>query len=74
MTQPTHLAHSPHCITPPSAPVSDEGIFDPAVLAARAEKEAAAVDAWWRNTSGLATLADLHAWIYATHLCYSVSR
>ena len=37
-------------------PVSDAGIFDPAVIAARAEKEAAAVEAWRRNTAPLVTM------------------
>ncbi|KAL4440424.1 hypothetical protein ABPG75_003425 [Micractinium tetrahymenae] len=55
-------------------PVSDEGIFPADVLAARAEKEAAAIEAWQRNTAGMASLADLHSWLFATHLCYSVSR
>lgn len=54
--------------------MSDAGIFAPEVLEARSEKEAAAVAAWRRNTAGLATLADLHAWLFATHLCYSVGR
>ena len=54
--------------------MSDAGIFDADVLAARAEKEAAAVATWHRNTAGMATLAELHAWLYATHLCYSVAR
>ena len=57
-----------------AAAVSDEGIFADGVLEARAAKEAAAVATWQRNTGGMASLADLHAWLYATHLCYSVSR
>lgn len=59
---------------PAGGAVSDEGIFPADVLAARAEKEAAAVDTWRRNTAGMASLADLHSWLFATHLCYSVSR
>ncbi|PSC72031.1 Rossmann-like alpha beta alpha sandwich fold isoform B [Micractinium conductrix] len=55
-------------------PVSDEGLFPADVLEARAAKEAAAVAAWQRNTAGMAGLADLHRWLYATHLCYSVAR
>ncbi|KAI7843322.1 hypothetical protein COHA_003022 [Chlorella ohadii] len=55
-------------------PVSDAGIFDSDVLEARKVKEAAAVAAWQRNTANIRTLADLHSWLYATHLCYSVSR
>lgn len=54
--------------------MSDAGIFEPGVLEARAEKEAAAVAAWHRNTAGLASLADLHGWLHATHLCYAVGR
>ncbi|PRW39255.1 Rossmann-like alpha beta alpha sandwich fold [Chlorella sorokiniana] len=55
-------------------PVSDAGIFDADVLEARREKEAAAVATWQRNTAHIHTLADLHSWLFATHLCYSVSR
>jgi hypothetical protein len=58
----------------PRCAVSDEGIFHPEVIAARAAKEAAAVAAWQRNTAAIESLADLHSWLYATHLCYSVSR
>ena len=59
---------------PPTTAVSDAGIFASEVLEARAVKEAAAVAAWQRNTADLHTLADLHAWLFATHLCYSVGR
>ena len=60
---------------PPDPPaVSDAGIFACEVLEARAVKEAAAVATWQRNTASLHTMADLHAWLFATHLCYSVSR
>lgn len=55
-------------------PVSDEGLFSPEVLVARAAKEAAAVETWKANTARLRSLADLHAWLFSTHLCYSVSR
>jgi hypothetical protein len=41
---------------------------------ARAEKEAAAVATWQRNTAGLETVQQFHAWLFATHLCYSVAR
>lgn len=54
--------------------VSDEGIFPQEVIDARAAKEAAAIASWHANTAGMTSLADLHAWLYATHLCYSVSR
>lgn len=55
-------------------PVSDAGLFDAEVLRARAEKEAKAVAAWRGTVAGMRTMADLHAWLFATHLCYSVSR
>lgn len=29
---------------------------------------------WERDTASFKSLADLHAWLHATHLCYSVSR
>lgn len=54
--------------------MSDEGIFEADVTDARAAKEAAAVATWHKNTAGMRSLADLHSWLYATHLCYSVSR
>lgn len=53
---------------------SDEGLFDPEVLDTRLAKERAAVATWRRDTAALASLADLHAWLHATHLCYAVSR
>ncbi|KFM25827.1 hypothetical protein F751_1441 [Auxenochlorella protothecoides] len=53
---------------------SDEGLFDPEVLATRVAKEQAAVATWQRDTSAFARLADLHAWLHATHLCYAVYR
>lgn len=52
----------------------DDGLFDPGVAQARRDKEAAAVQAWLRDTRGLASLADLHRWLSATHLCYAVAR
>eukprot|EP00887_Chlorella_sp_A99_P002365 scaffold10.g2365.t1 len=55
-------------------PVSDEDLFGQEVLAARAAKEAMAVVAWAANTAHMRGLPDLHAWLFATHLCYSVSR
>jgi uncharacterized SAM-binding protein YcdF (DUF218 family) len=54
--------------------VSDEGLFSAEILQAREEKEAAAVRRWYGDVAGFASLADMHAWIFATHLCYSVSR
>ena len=55
-------------------PVSDAGLFHPAVIEARAVKEAAAVETWRRNTAPLDTMQKFHEWLFATHLCYSVGR
>ncbi len=57
-------------------PVSDEGLFTEEVIKARIKKETAAAVTWRSNveTIPLNTLADLHRWLFATHLCYSVSR
>ena len=55
-------------------PVNDEGLFTEEVIVARAEKEASAVETWKKNVKKMPTLAELHAWLFATHLCYSVSR
>lgn len=54
--------------------VSDEGLFDADVLDVRRSKEAKAVADWKRTSAAFASLADVHAWLHATHLCYSVSR
>lgn len=37
-------------------------------------KEAAAAAAWRASTGAMASLAQLHAWLFETHLCYSVGR
>ena len=57
-------------------PVSDEGLFSQEVITARKVKESAAVMTWQNNVAHvpLNTLADLHRWLFATHLCYSVSK
>ena len=52
----------------------DAGTASPAALAARAEREAASTRAWVEATTKFATLADLHAWVFATHLCYATGR
>lgn len=52
----------------------DEGLFDGAVYAARVQKEAAAASAWERDTATMKSLEEMHAWLHATHLCYSVQR
>lgn len=57
-------------------PVSDEGLFTNGVLTARIKKETAAAATWRENVARfpLETVADLHTWLFATHLCYSVSK
>lgn len=57
-------------------PVSDEGIFEPHILQARVDKEAGSARTWKRalQQHNISSLRDLHAWLHATHLCYSVSR
>ena len=32
------------------------------------------VQSWERDTAEIKSLAEMHAWLHATHLCYSVSR
>ena len=54
--------------------VHDEGIFAEDVLEARLLKEEAALATWRSDTAALSSLSELHAWMHATHLCYSVSR
>ena len=54
--------------------VSDQGLFDQEILQARSIKEAAAVDTWINSMQSIKTMEQFHAWIFATHLCYSASR
>lgn len=54
--------------------VSDEKLFAQDVLQARKEKEAVALSTWKQNFATISTLPKLHSWLFATHLCYSVSR
>ncbi|CAL5218988.1 g743 [Coccomyxa viridis] len=54
--------------------VHDEGIFPPDVLAARQHREQESLERWRNDTRGMCNLAQLHAWLHRTHLCYSVSR
>lgn len=54
--------------------VSDDNLFTQDVLEARREKEALALATWKQNFSSISTLPELHSWLFATHLCYSVSR
>jgi hypothetical protein len=53
---------------------ADDSSFPPDVLAARAGREAASTAAWEAATGGFSSLADLHAWVHATHLCYAAAR
>jgi hypothetical protein len=54
--------------------VSDENLFAQDVLEARKEKEAIALSTWKQNFETISSLPKLHSWLFATHLCYSVSR
>ncbi|EIE22087.1 hypothetical protein COCSUDRAFT_16982 [Coccomyxa subellipsoidea C-169] len=54
--------------------VHDDGAFPDDVLAARRQREAQSLETWERDTAGFKSLAEMHAWLHATHLCYSVSR
>ncbi|KAJ9530018.1 hypothetical protein QJQ45_023304 [Haematococcus lacustris] len=56
------------------ASASDEGLFEDDVLLARCEKEAASLQQWQRTVQGLPRFKDVHAWLYATHQCYSAAR
>ena len=53
---------------------ADDAFFPPDVLAARAAREAASAAAWTADTAGFESLADLHAWVHSTHLCYAAAR
>ena len=55
-------------------PVSDDGLFAEEVINARAQKEASAVQVWNLNMTTITTLKQFHSWLFANHLCYSVSR
>ncbi|KAK9805118.1 hypothetical protein WJX73_010900 [Symbiochloris irregularis] len=55
-------------------PVSDGDAFPEDVLEARLQREAQSLKDWEKNAEGLTTLAELHQWLHATHLCYSVTR
>lgn len=55
-------------------PVSDIGLFEDQLIGARTAKEVAAVERWHKDSGRFKSLADLHQWLFATHLCYSVSR
>jgi uncharacterized SAM-binding protein YcdF (DUF218 family) len=51
-------------------PVADAGI-DPDALAARASKERMSLESFHALAAGIATLAELHAWIFAEHSAYA---
>ena len=53
---------------------ADDGSFPPDILAARAAREAASAAAWDEATARFETLAELHAWVHSTHLCYAAAR
>jgi len=54
---------------------SEDGEALPAAaLAARLEKEAAALAAWRATAARLPDAPALHAWLHAEHLCYAVAR
>lgn len=55
-------------------PVSDKGVMDADVLAARAAREAASVQQFHEDTAHLHSLADFSHWLHSTHLCYAVAR
>lgn len=55
-------------------PVSDEGLFDNNVIEARKHKEAAAISRWHQDTGHFTNLAELHSWLFDTHLCYAACR
>jgi hypothetical protein len=51
----------------------DDGL-SAAQLSARAAKEAEALATLRANAARITTLASFHAWLFATHACYSASR
>ena len=53
---------------------SDDGVFLKDVMAARLEREAAALAAWRRTASAFTDLASVHRWLHQEHMCYAVSR
>lgn len=52
---------------------ADSGL-DPEVLRARAERERESLERFEARLAGMASLADFHTLLFATHKCYSVSR
>ena len=56
------------------ASCSDAGLFDPEVLQARRDKEAASLAQWRDHDFRSKTFTQLHSWLFLTHQCYSASR
>lgn len=54
--------------------VTDEGLFEPDVLAARHSKEAGSLAAWKDKCRAFSGIADIHDWMHQTHQCYATSR
>lgn len=53
---------------------SDDGLFEQDVYVARVEKEVQAAERWLKDTANFTQLADLHSWLFDTHMCYAVPR
>jgi hypothetical protein len=53
------------------AEASDAGL-DAGIIAARAAKETASLDTFERVASGIATLSELHRWIFTEHKAYAI--
>lgn len=56
--------------------VRDDGLFseNSDALEVRRQKEMKSMETWEKNTSHMTTLEEFHAWMYATHVCYSCSK
>ncbi|CAD7704434.1 unnamed protein product [Ostreobium quekettii] len=56
-------------------PVDDRGTMADKVLQARRAREAESLKTWvMKSKPQLKSLADMHAWLHNTHLCYAVGR
>lgn len=53
---------------------SDDGVFPPEVLQARAAKEAASTASWRSKRSEWQSFTDFHRWLHDDHLCYAVAK
>lgn len=56
--------------------VPDDGLFteNRDALEVRRQKEKKSIEVWEKNTHHMTTLQEFHAWMYATHVCYSCSK